>query len=85
MFEFLGREGRPALLWGTIKATAAITVLATFATAWLSSETLDRGALARFAGTVSISSAVGDPATTGSIAQAANDAKLDPCTRQRVP
>lgn len=85
MFRFLGREGRPALLWSTIKAAAAVTVLATFATAWLSSETLDRGALARFAGTIALSGATSDPATTGSIAQAANGAKLDPCTRQRSP
>ena len=81
MFGFLGREGHPALLWSTIKATAAIIVLATFATAWLSSETIDRGALARIA----LSGLTSDPATTGSIAQAANAAKLDPCTRQRNP
>ncbi len=82
---WLRREDRPALLWGTIKAAAAIAVLATFAADWLSSETLDRSALARLAGAVIPSSIIGDPATTGSLAQAANGAKLDPCARQGRP
>ena len=85
MFGPLGREGRPALFWGTVKATAAVAALATFATAWLASATLDRGALERLAGAVAPSGAMSDPVTTGSFAQGANGAKLDPCATQRRP
>ena len=85
MFGLLEGEGRPALLWGTIKATAAIAGLAIAASAWLSSETLDRGSLARLTGVIVASGSVGDPVTTGSLAQAAKGAKLDPCARPRRP
>ena len=82
MFQFFSRKGRPALLWSTIKATAAIAFLATFVTGWLSSETFDRSALVRLAGAITPSGALDDPATTGSLAQAAGGARLDPCLRQ---
>jgi hypothetical protein len=84
MFMHPEGRGRPALLWGTIKATAAIAGLAIVTTAWLSSETLDRRGLARLTGVVA-SGSVGDPVTTGSLAGAANGVKLDPCARPQRP
>lgn len=83
MSEFDRPYGRPALLWGTVKAAAAIAGLSTLAASWLSTEPLDRNALARLAGTIAPSGGAGDPTTTGSLAQAANGGKLDPCTGQR--
>jgi hypothetical protein len=78
--------GRPALLWGTIKATAAIAGLAIVTTAWLSSETLDRRGLARLTGVVvAASGSMGDPVTTGSLAGGAIGVKLDPCARPQRP
>lgn len=84
MSEFDKSHGRPVLLWGTVKTAAAIIFFSTLAALWLSSLPLDRGALARLAGVVGAPAAVGDPATTGSLAHAAGG-KLDPCTGQRRP
>jgi hypothetical protein len=84
MFMNPAGGGRPALLWGTIKATAAIAGLAIVTTAWLSSETLDRRGFARLTG-VAASGSIGDPVTTGSLAGAANGLKLDPCARPQRP
>jgi hypothetical protein len=84
MFTHPEGGGRPALLWGTVKATAVIAGLAIVTTAWLSSETLDRRGLARLTG-VAASESMGDPVTTGSLAGAANGVKLDPCARPQRP
>lgn len=85
MFRFLEGEGRPTLLWGTIKATATIAGLAIMAGAWLSSETLDRSARARLTSAVAVFGTESDPVVTGSLAGAANGAKLDPCAPARRP
>lgn len=76
MFGMFGGERSPSLLKDTMKAGAIIAVLSVVATQWLS-HGLDKQAMQRLAADVAIG---GDPATTGSLRDAARSTRLDPCS-----
>jgi hypothetical protein len=77
MFGTSKDSGRPALLFGTIKVAALVVALSFLATNWLSAGRLEH--LASHAGGYE------DPVTTGSIARAGNQTRLDPCAAPRRP
>jgi hypothetical protein len=81
MFRFRGGAGSPVMLRHTIKAVAVIGFLSYSAAMWFASGSLDRSLLAGLAG----HAPGNDPAITGSLAEAAQGAKLDPCARPRRP
>ena len=77
MFGTSTESGRPGLLLGTIKVAALVVGVSFLAANWLSAGPLDRVA--------SHATGFEDPITTGSIARAGNQARLDPCAAPRRP
>jgi len=77
MFGMSNDEERPALLIGTLKVAAFVIVGSLLAARWLSAGPLERVA--------SHAAAYDDPITTGSLARAGNQSRLDPCTASRRP
>jgi hypothetical protein len=77
MFGISTESGRPALLLGTLKVAALIVGVFFLAANWLSAGPLDRLA--------SHATGFEDPVTTGSIARAGNQTRLDPCAAPRRP
>ena len=86
MWNFLNSENRPpvrTLLVPTVKACVLISALSVLATQWLSAGKFDQRGLSLLAAEGSRGGR--EPATTGSIARAAAQGKLDPCATPRKP
>lgn len=77
MFGISTESGRPTLLLGTIKIAALVVGVSYLAANWLSAEPLDRVA--------GHATGFEDPVTTGSIARAGHQTRLDPCAAPRRP
>ncbi|HYF52657.1 MAG TPA: hypothetical protein VEA41_00170 [Salinarimonas sp.] len=71
--------GRSSLVATTLKAGIAIAVLSIVAANWLAGG-LDRPGLSQLA-----AGATAEPATTGSLRDRAQAARLDPCVAPRKP
>lgn len=80
MFDFFRRDGRPNLVVTVTKVTLAVGFLSLLATNWLSRNGLDQIGLSRLT-----AQAYDEPMTTGTLARAANQQKLDPCAVPRRP
>ena len=82
MLDYLRGEGeRPNLLTATLKFALAVGALGYLAAHSFSSERLDYKGLSRLAGDVARK--LPDPGVTGSVAQSARAARLDPCGMPR--
>ena len=82
MFNFLGGDGDGSnLLAGTVKVALALAALGYLAAQSVSSERLDYKGLSRLASDVA--GKFPDPSITGSVAQSARAARLDPCVVPR--
>ncbi|KRE03864.1 hypothetical protein ASE61_09580 [Bosea sp. Root670] len=81
LIELFWKNNRGTIAADIAKAGAAIAFLSVIAANFLSSQTasLDKDRLAQ----VSLAASKRDPMTTGSIARAAGDTKLDPCALPR--
>jgi hypothetical protein len=77
MFGMSNDGERPALLIGTVKAAGLLIVVSVLAARWLAAGPLDRVA--------SHAAGYEDPITTGSLARAGNQSRLDPCAAPRRP
>lgn len=74
--RFIQDGGGRSLVGSTLKAAIAIGLLSTAAATWLSDKSLDRNSLSQLAADAS---RVPDPSVTGSLADRAAGARLDPC------
>jgi hypothetical protein len=77
MFGISNDGERPALLIGTAKVAGLLIVGSVLVARWLSAGPLDRVA--------SHAAVYEDPITTGSLARAGNQSRLDPCAAPRRP
>ena len=82
MLDFLRGDGEgPHLLSGTLKVALALGALGYLASHSFSDRPLDYSGLSRLA--AEVTRKLPDPTMTGSVAQSARSARLDPCVAPR--
>lgn len=80
MFGSPDEDGKTSLIASTVKTVVIVGALSYLAAGWLSSAS-DNQTLARLA--QNVSRGLGDPLTTGSIADQAKMTRIDPCVAPR--